>query len=688
MKRIKKIFKIFSVLCLFNAALFVSCANSTGDVTGDNNQTNQNSGTSGGSNESGGNSTGGGNSQGGSSSSTGGSSSSGASGGSSSESGSSGSSGTGGSSSSGGSSSGTGSSGGSGSSGETKTIDGETYTLVWNDEFTESESDGTPLLSKWGYDIGIGLSNNTDGTNPNNWAWGNSELQWYSERDPDNTYVSDGTLKIVAKKESSNGAEYTSGRLVTRNISGAQFKYGYIEMSAKIPNDAGVWPAFWMLDNDIYDSPNPEVWPGSGEIDIMETSVNLWKSDVVYGTLHCQAGHGDSPVFTQGTSLSFSDGEFHTYAVDWDDDHIDWYYDNVKVFTYTPANYENDAWPFCDDFYIILNLAVGGNLGGAVPANFVSSTMEVDYVRVWQKNAGYTDRSGIIEDLNAPSSTPAKTIPEDAVVIFDSSKTANNPITGLENWNGGWASSDYTLADGKTVKQINFSSLNGTNACGGWNISKYNFSADTKLCMSVYASQNFSIKPVNPDTEFSQSVSSAGTYEWCTVEIDLGSAETLTKIGFISTVVQKIYVDHVYLTKSSGSSSTGSGTSSGSGSGSEIGGNTGGSGESSSLGIDWSTLEWAGDGAEGGALSNKFKFCAVDGKGKLINVQKPDWAEKAGLYIEFSSAITECSLDNSYKIQGAGIILYCDAFTAKETEFTVTLGSTTYKCAVYFADGN
>lgn len=604
MKHIKRIFKIFSILCLFNAALFVSCANNTGGIN---------------------------------------------------------------------------------TSGETKTIDGETYTLVWSDEFTESESDGTPLLSKWGYDIGRGQSANTDGTNPQNWAWGNNELQWYSEKDPDNTYVSDGTLKIVAKKESSNGAEYTSGRLVTRNISGAQFKYGYIEMSAKIPNDAGVWPAFWMLDNDIYDSPNPESWPGSGEIDIMETSVNLWKSDVVYGTLHCQAGHSGSPVFTKGTSLSFSDGEFHTYAVDWDDDHIDWYYDNVKVFTYTPANYENAAWPFCDDFYIILNLAVGGNLGKTVPANFESSTMEVDYVRVWQKNAGYTDRSGIIEDSNAPSSTPAKTIPEDAVVVFDSSKTANNPITGLEYWNGGWDSLDYTLADGKTVKQINFSSLNGANACGGWNTSKYNYDEGTKLCMSVYASQNFSIKPVKPDTEFSQNVSSAGTYEWCTVEIDLGSADALTKIGFISTVVQKIYVDHVYFIKSSSSGSTGSGTTGGSGS--ETGGNTGGSGESSSLGIDWSTLEWAGDGAEGGALSNKFKFYAVDGEGSLVNIQKPGFAEKAGLYVTFSSAVAECSLDNQYASQGAGIILYCDAFTAKETEFTVTLGSTTYKCAVYFADG-
>ncbi len=435
------------------------------------------------------------------------------------------------------------------SSSQNKTIDGETYTLFWSDEFTESESDGTPLSSKWGYDVGIGLSSNSDGTNPSNSNWGNGELQWYSQKDPDNTYVSDGTLKIVAKKEDSNGMSYTSGRLVTRNISGAQFKYGYIEMSAKIPNDEGVWPAFWMLDNDIYDSANPETWPGSGEIDIMESSVNLWGSDNVYGTLHCQAGYGGNPVFTQGTSLSFSDGKFHTYAVDWDDDKIDWYYDDTKVFSYNPANYENDAWPFCDDFYIILNLAVGGNLGGTVPNDFESSTMEVDYVRVWKKNSGYTDKTGVVQDSNAPSSTVSKTIPSDAVVIFDSSSSeaATYAIKSSSAWNGAWASSDYELSDGKTVKQINFSSLKGENACGGWNISEYNFTSNAKLYMSVYASQNFSVKPVKPDTEYAQKVSNAGTYEWLNVEIDLGSADVLKQIGFISTVEQKIYVDKVYI---------------------------------------------------------------------------------------------------------------------------------------------
>ncbi|MBB5219392.1 hypothetical protein DYE49_09810 [Treponema rectale] len=558
------------------------------------------------------------------------------------------------------------------SSGITSPLSG--YSLIWNDEFDEADSDGTPLSTKWGYDIGIGYSACTDGKNPNNGNWGNGELQWYSDNDADNTYVSDGTLKIVAKKESSNGMNYTSGRIVTRSITGGQWKYGYIEMSAKIPNDAGVWPAFWMLDQDIYDGEN---WPGSGEIDIMESSVNLWGSDNVYGTLHCTAGSGGSPVFTKNSTVSFSDGKFHKYAVDWDDDHIDWYYDDVKVFTYNPASYDDGPWPFKEEFYIIINLAVGGNLGGEVPSDFTSSTMEVDYVRVWQKDAGYTDRSGAVEVTGAPSSTVTKNIPDGAKVVYDSTAAATNGITGGGSWNGGWAWSDYTAGD-KTLKQVTFSSINGDNACGGWNISSYDYGANAKLHLSVYASHDFQIKPVKPDTAYSQTVSSDGTYEWVDVEIDLGSANTLSQIGFISSVVQTIWVDHVYITESD-SGSSGSG---GSGSGS------GGSGDTGS-GIDWSSINFAGDGAGGGAYSNKYKFYSENNVGSLVNIQS-SFGKEAGLYVAFNDvgAPSACSLSKeNYAQQGAGMLFYISKFTAKETSFTITAGGKTYTCAVYYADG-
>lgn len=263
-------------------------------------------------------------------------------------------------------------------------------TLFWSDEFDSCDSDTTPLSSKWGYDVGRGQSVNTDGTNPNNWAWGNNELQWYTGNDKDNAWVSDGTLKIKAVREpydyNSDGtsdADWTSARLVTRNISSAEGKYGYIEMRAKIPEAAGVWPAFWMLRHDIYDEGGTG-WPAGGEIDIMETSTNLWGVGTVYGTLHCTAGSGGSPIWTQGTQLSGIESDWHTYAVLWTEEYISWYFDGTLLGGYVPTNYENDAWPYDENFYIILNLAVGGNLGGEVPADLSSATMEVDYVRWYQ----------------------------------------------------------------------------------------------------------------------------------------------------------------------------------------------------------------------------------------------------------------------------------------------------------------
>ena len=256
--------------------------------------------------------------------------------------------------------------------------------IVWQDEFDSSDPDGTPLSSKWGYDVGRGQSVNTDGTNPGNWAWGNNEIQWYSDNDRDNTYVSDGTLKIVAKKENApDDTTWTSGRLVTRNI--YENKYGCIEMRAKITEARGMWPAFWMLRHDIYDEGGTG-WPKGGEIDIMESSTSIWGAGKVYGTLHCDAGSGGKPIFTKGTVLSSLDESWHTYAVVWNENGtISWYYDDNLLGTYTATDKNNnDCWPYDENFYIILNLAVGGNLGGAVDPNLREAVMEVDYVR-WYK---------------------------------------------------------------------------------------------------------------------------------------------------------------------------------------------------------------------------------------------------------------------------------------------------------------
>ncbi|MBQ7159512.1 MAG: family 16 glycosylhydrolase [Treponema sp.] len=275
-------------------------------------------------------------------------------------------------------------SGNTGTQGEAIGAYRQGMTLVWQDEFNSAEADGTPLSSKWHYDVGRGTSTNSDGTNPGNWGWGNGEEQWYSDKNPNNTYVSDGTLKIVAKREAAgNGATWTSGRLVTRNL--YENKYGCIEMRAKISEAAGVWPAFWMLRHDIYDEGGTG-WPRGGEIDIMESSTNIWGAGKVFGTLHCQAGYGGGPIWSNGMQLSDLANTWHTYAVVWNEaGTISWYYDDTLLGTYTASDVNNnDVWPYDENFYIILNLAVGGNLGGQVNDSLSKATMEVDYVR-WYK---------------------------------------------------------------------------------------------------------------------------------------------------------------------------------------------------------------------------------------------------------------------------------------------------------------
>ena len=282
-----------------------------------------------------------------------------------------------------------------------KEVGGKVYKLVWEDDFTLAEDDGTPLLSNWNYDVGRGTQKCSDGARPKNYGWGNSELQWYSNQNPENTYVSDGTLKIKAKKipvdAAHSNASWSSGRIVTRGKH--TWKYGYFEMRAKIPNDRGVWPAFWMLNNDIY---NGKKWPGSGEIDIMETSESVWDrpagltngDSLVFGTIHCNAGSGGSPIFSKSSKLYDIEGQWHNYAVEWTEEYIAWYYDDQLQFKYKPYAYSNDPWPFNQEFYLIINLAVGGNLGGTIAGNLNESTMEIDYVRVWQLSDDKADSSG------------------------------------------------------------------------------------------------------------------------------------------------------------------------------------------------------------------------------------------------------------------------------------------------------
>lgn len=226
--------------------------------------------------------------------------------------------------------------------------------LVWSDEFN---APGAPDPAKWGYDLGAG-------------GWGNNEVQHYTNR-LDNAVVSGGTLKIILKKESFSGSQYTSARLLSKDK--YSFKYGKIEARAKLPSGGGTWPAIWMLGSNI----GSVSWPACGEIDIMEHVGN--SQNKIYGTVHYPGASGGSAI-GGNVMISNVSTEFHNYAVEWTPTTIKFMVDDATFFTFN----NTPALPFNQNFFIILNIAMGGNFGGAVDPAFTEGTMEIDYIRVYQ----------------------------------------------------------------------------------------------------------------------------------------------------------------------------------------------------------------------------------------------------------------------------------------------------------------
>lgn len=235
-------------------------------------------------------------------------------------------------------------------------------TPVWADEF---DYNGAPDQNKWGYDIGGS-------------GWGNNELQYYTDR-TSNASVADGKLTITARKETKETREYTSARLVSKNK--GDFLYGRFEIRAKLPTGKGTWPAIWMLPTDwAYGN-----WPKSGEIDIMEHVG--YDQNKIHVTVHTEA-YNHSKGTQKGNSkvIPTASSEFHTYRVDWTPYAVRGYIDGAPVFEFVNDGKGYTSWPFDKRFHILLNLAVGGDWGGAqgVDASVFPQAMEVDYVRVYK----------------------------------------------------------------------------------------------------------------------------------------------------------------------------------------------------------------------------------------------------------------------------------------------------------------
>lgn len=230
--------------------------------------------------------------------------------------------------------------------------------IVFFEDFNAENLDET----HWNYELGNGC--------PNLCGWGNNERQFYTK---DNVSLKDGNLVITATKDST---KYYSGRITTKDK--VQFTYGTVEVKAKLPQGHGLWPAIWMLGSDISEAG----WPACGEIDIMEYVGKT--PHEIHTTLHTPASFGQS-INTNVETLENIEEGFHIYKTNWSKDAIKFYIDDQLVYTFSPEEKDKKNYPFNKPFFIILNMAIGGNFGGPdVDDSIFPQEFIIDYVKVYQ----------------------------------------------------------------------------------------------------------------------------------------------------------------------------------------------------------------------------------------------------------------------------------------------------------------
>ena len=238
------------------------------------------------------------------------------------------------------------------------------YRLKWADEFN-----GTALnLKNWSFENGDGC--------PTICGWGNNELEYYR---PENTSFKNGKMIIEAKKEAYGNKNFTSSKMVTRNKK--VFKFGRIDFRAKLPQGQGIWPAFWMLpQHSVFGK-----WPQSGEIDIMELIGKDPSKN--YGTLHFGPGPGSTQLGKNiGLPTGIFNDEFHVFSLEWNENEITWFLDGKSFSTFSKKDFGEINYPFNEDFFLIINLALGGNWPGNPDINiYKNQLLVVDYVRVFEK---------------------------------------------------------------------------------------------------------------------------------------------------------------------------------------------------------------------------------------------------------------------------------------------------------------
>lgn len=293
------------------------------------------------------------------------------------------------------------------------------WDLVWYDEFEGTEVD----LTKWNFETG-------------GHGWGNGEAQYYTNGD--NASVEDGCLIIEARQETIGNNNYTSSRM--NNANKGSFLYGRIEVRAKLPSTGGTWPAIWTLPTEwSYGD-----WPDCGEIDIMEhTGNNL---GYVFGTIHTGAYNHQAGT-QKGAGVWMPDvvNTFHTYALEWYPDRLDWYYDDQIIFTFENEYNTYAEWPFDIEHHIMLNIAVGGGLGGTINHNGTwPQHMYIDYVRIYDFDLGAGD--------TIPPTTPTNLQAEVSGVSVDLSWTISTDNNYIEKY--------YILKNNEVVDSTSGSRIN------------------------------------------------------------------------------------------------------------------------------------------------------------------------------------------------------------------------------------
>ena len=242
------------------------------------------------------------------------------------------------------------------------------WSLSWSDEFNYN---GLPDSNKWTYEVG-------------GHGWGNNEKQFYLEKSPENSIVKNGVLKIIAQKKEYKGLSYTSAKLTTYGK--LKLHYGKIEVMAKLPKGKGNWPAIWMLSESL--QKKEEGWPLCGEIDIME---HVGKDpNMIHTSLHSQLyNHIKGTQHTHFEKQKDVFDTFHKYGIEWSAESINFFIDD-KLFYESFKGQDgrissNEGWPFDKPYYLILNLAIGGNWGGEIDDTIFPNEMQIDFVRVFQK---------------------------------------------------------------------------------------------------------------------------------------------------------------------------------------------------------------------------------------------------------------------------------------------------------------